>query len=396
MKYIFKPLKFFLTLACVLISDNNILFAEPSKEVEVKDIKKKLELHTKQSFIEHIASQYKKYKIGTPYVINGIKHHPHEDFEYRAIGRASWYGDADHLKTTATGVTFNHYDLTAAHRTLPMPSIVYVTNLENNKKIRLLINDRGPFAKMDRRIIDVSKQAAKYLGFYKKGSANVLVELDKEASLNLRNAIKNQSKKYDTTIIIQEINKLSSHFAKQLKNKIISFSKANYTTNKQNKQNKNLDIAKLSSTPDKITNRNAQSGTNKIMPTNSVQIANLNKDKNIDAANLTKKPEDTVDLKNKDNDKTIIDLTIKENKITKRNIYDIYLQVASFSKKDNAVILKTKINNLLASKKTFIQPVQNNKLFKLYIGPISYKIIGLIKRKLHKLGIKDTLVVEEI
>lgn len=120
------------------------------------------------------------YKIGTPYRINGRWYHPREDENYVEEGVASWYGPDFHLKATANGEEFDKYQMTAAHRTLPLPSIVRVTNLENGKSVLLRVNDRGPF--VDDRIIDVSKMASKALGFYGKGLARVRVTYDKAAS----------------------------------------------------------------------------------------------------------------------------------------------------------------------------------------------------------------------
>jgi rare lipoprotein A (peptidoglycan hydrolase) len=90
-------------------------------------------------------------------------------------GLASWYGSSLDGKKTTNGETYNHNDLTAAHPTLPLPSMIIVTNLENGNSIRVRVNDRGPSSK--NRIIDVSKKAAMELGFLDKGIANVKIEL---------------------------------------------------------------------------------------------------------------------------------------------------------------------------------------------------------------------------
>ncbi|MBK1697986.1 septal ring lytic transglycosylase RlpA family protein [Rhodovibrio salinarum] len=115
------------------------------------------------------------YKVGNPYQIGGVWYHPEADYQYSETGIASWYGPGFHGKTTANGETYNQNDLTAAHRTLPMPSIVRVTNLENGKSIKLRVNDRGPFARG--RIIDVSARAAELLQFKRQGTAKVRVQV---------------------------------------------------------------------------------------------------------------------------------------------------------------------------------------------------------------------------
>ena len=107
------------------------------------------------------------YKVGKPYQIKGIWYHPAEDYAYDESGIASWYGAAFHGKLTANGETYDMNALTAAHRTLPMPSFVRVTNLENGRSLVLKVNDRGPFAKG--RIIDISRRGSQLLGFQKHG-----------------------------------------------------------------------------------------------------------------------------------------------------------------------------------------------------------------------------------
>ncbi|WP_430470282.1 septal ring lytic transglycosylase RlpA family protein [Thalassospira lucentensis] len=120
-------------------------------------------------------TQVGHYKIGNPYEIAGQWYYPAVDYEYSETGIASWYGPKFHGKKTANGETFDQYEISAAHRTLPLPSVVRVTNLENGRSLKVRVNDRGPFAHS--RIIDMSRRAAQLLGFEKKGTAKVLVEV---------------------------------------------------------------------------------------------------------------------------------------------------------------------------------------------------------------------------
>lgn len=113
-------------------------------------------------------------KIGKPYQQFGQWYYPKEEPDYSEIGIASWYGPGFHGKNTASGEEFDKNEMSAAHPTLPIPSIARVTNLENDRSVKVRINDRGPFAKG--RIIDLSKQAAKELGFLNKGIAKVKIE----------------------------------------------------------------------------------------------------------------------------------------------------------------------------------------------------------------------------
>ncbi len=113
------------------------------------------------------------YKVGEPYRVRGAWYYPTEDPDYDEVGIASWYGEQFHGRRTANGSLYDMNALTAAHKTLGMPSLVNVTNLENGRSLTLTINDRGPFA--SGRIIDVSRRAAQLLGFHGKGTAKVRV-----------------------------------------------------------------------------------------------------------------------------------------------------------------------------------------------------------------------------
>ncbi len=111
----------------------------------------------------------------TPYRVLGKTYHV--NFETKGFvetGYASWYGKKFHGRKTSNGETYDMFAMTAAHKNLPIPSYVTVTNLENNRKVVVRVNDRGPFH--DGRIIDLSYAAAKKLGFHEQGTAKVRVE----------------------------------------------------------------------------------------------------------------------------------------------------------------------------------------------------------------------------
>jgi rare lipoprotein A len=115
------------------------------------------------------------YKVGTPYQIDGVWYYPAEDWNYDETGIASWYGEQFHGRYTANGEVFDLNSVTAAHRTLPMPTIAQVTNLENGRTIQIRVNDRGPYARG--RIIDLSRRSAQLLGFEGQGTAKVRVRI---------------------------------------------------------------------------------------------------------------------------------------------------------------------------------------------------------------------------
>ncbi len=110
-----------------------------------------------------------------PYTVRGERYYPLQSGEgYSEEGIASWYGPGFHGKKTANGERYNQNALTAAHKTLPLGTVVRVTNVENGESVVLRINDRGPF-KYDR-IIDVSRRAARILHMHDAGTAKVHVE----------------------------------------------------------------------------------------------------------------------------------------------------------------------------------------------------------------------------
>ena len=124
------------------------------------------------------ATDQKKYSHATmrPYVVRGVKYYP----EVVSVGDtfrgiASWYGPDFHGKLTSNGETYNMWQMTAAHKTLPMNTIVRVTNRRNGKSAVVRINDRGPF--VSTRIIDLSKAAANKIDMIATGTAPVTLEV---------------------------------------------------------------------------------------------------------------------------------------------------------------------------------------------------------------------------
>lgn len=120
------------------------------------------------------------FKVGTPYKVEGKWYKPQETYSYTETGIASWYGSDFHGKKTANGEIFDMNELTAAHRTLQMPSLIRVTNLENGRSLIVRVNDRGPFKRG--RVLDVSKKGAELLGFKNKGTAKIKIQLLSEES----------------------------------------------------------------------------------------------------------------------------------------------------------------------------------------------------------------------
>ncbi len=122
------------------------------------------------------------YKVGVPYQVSGRWYYPRDEPGYDRTGVASWYGDDFHGRKTANGEIYDMNALSAAHTTLPMPSYVWVTNMENGRSLLVRVNDRGPYAR--ERVIDLSRAAARALGSERRGLSQVRVRYAGAAPLN--------------------------------------------------------------------------------------------------------------------------------------------------------------------------------------------------------------------
>ena len=137
----------------------------PDHEVDVSDVSNAIPKDEPRS------------RAGNPksYVVNGQRYYVRSSaVGYKEQGIASWYGYKFHGNKTSNGEVYDMYEMTAAHKSLPLPTYVRVTNLKNNRSIIVRVNDRGPFAKG--RIIDLSYVAAQKLDMVKAGTARVEVE----------------------------------------------------------------------------------------------------------------------------------------------------------------------------------------------------------------------------
>lgn len=155
------------------------------------------------------APQQGTFKVGKPYSVMGQTYVPTETYAYEETGIASWYGPGFHGSRTASGETFDTNELSAAHRTLQMPSFVRVTNLENGRSIIVRVNDRGPFSKA--RVIDVSSRAADLLQMKGKGTARVKLQLLSEESKAVAEAAKRGIDTRGTAVALNETGKLPDY-----------------------------------------------------------------------------------------------------------------------------------------------------------------------------------------
>ena len=245
------------------------------------------------------------YKIGNPYIVDGKRYFPKKNLNYDEKGIASWYGPKFHGKLTANGEIFNQYKLTAAHKTLPIPSAVKVTNLKNNKSLILRVNDRGPF--VNDRIIDLSYQSAKELNLLQVGTGFVRVQLLRSESLLLEKLAKKGQ--------FPEINEITKKTTPPI-------NQVNYS---------NVSIQKIGET--KLSNESL------------VKFKKNKFDKHVD------------EVKNR----------VQALKINGKT-YKIWIQIASFSNKKSANILKSKFNsikNINVKKANF----KGKAFYRVRVGP---------------------------
>lgn len=175
------------------------------------------------------------FKVGNPYTVMGQSYTPQETYSYKERGMASWYGPGFHGNKTASGETYDKYAYTAAHRTLQMPSLVRVTNLDNGKSIIVRVNDRGPFAKG--RVIDISKRAAQAIDMIGTGTARVEVELLPEESKIIAAAARRGVKSHGVEIAMNETGRLPAQYDEF---RFASLDTAAGTSNRNTDQPQNL------------------------------------------------------------------------------------------------------------------------------------------------------------
>jgi rare lipoprotein A len=126
--------------------------------------------------------------------INGVRYVARTDRDSVQVGDATWYGPGFHGRKTASGERFDTNIVSAAHRSLPLPSLVKVTNLDNGRTLIVRINDRGPFVRS--KILDMSSRGAELLGFRGNGSARVKIQvLEEETRFNALQRQREQSRK---------------------------------------------------------------------------------------------------------------------------------------------------------------------------------------------------------
>jgi rare lipoprotein A len=281
------------------------------------------------------SSSQGSFKVGSPYKIKGKMYYPKEQYDLVETGIASWYGPNFHGKRTANGEIFNKRELTAAHRTLQMPSLIRVTNLQNGRSLVVRVNDRGPFSRG--RILDLSERSAELLGFKKQGTARIKLEVLPEESRQIAMAAKRGKDTGGYEVAMNQKRSISKEIVRDVSANITATGKpsviasASVSGDYGSATVKPVSVEKLSITPSDVP----------------VKITTMIPGHNIEG--------------NFYPDPIIEEVAVKS--------HDIYIQAGAFTVYNNALGLK---NRLTAYGSTHIQPtnIDGIKFYRVRLGPV--------------------------
>jgi rare lipoprotein A len=314
-------------------------------------------------------------KVGKPYSVFGRTYTPEHNPEYTEEGLASWYGPGFHGKKTANGEVFDKYHYTAAHRTLPMPSMVRVTHLGNGKSIIARVNDRGPFS--GGRIIDLSKKSAEGIGMLGEGIAKVRVEYLPEESKKFAEVLVATGKQPNEIDVDREVLEP------------VRLARENNITGPDTRV---IDVASSDLPPASLPASNKKTVWDKVNP-----IAKAH------AAEPVKKPvsdiqETQVIVEEKPVTQPIKPVAtsspydaLNESKSTASEVY--YVRLGAFSNQQNIEKIKQQFKGEAAVK---IEPISRDSgtLYRVSLGPINsqYKADSVLE-KAHQSGMPDAKLV---
>ena len=215
----FETMKFNSSLICLLITFNAYSLSQDGPPPYFDDRNLDNNIKIKAELISRYGNPKKYTVFGKVYHVRRNIH------EFIQTGTASWYGTQFHGKKTSSGELFNLHAISGAHKELPIPCFVKVTNLKNNRSIVVRINDRGPFHKD--RILDLSYAGAKKLGYHHQGTTQVKLELISPPIENNKTYIEVGTFKSDLTA--EELAKtIESHFGQRPLSSIITLNKQTY------------------------------------------------------------------------------------------------------------------------------------------------------------------------
>lgn len=321
-------------------------------------------------------------KIGKPYTISGKRYYPKYEPDYDEVGIASWYGPNFHGKSTANGERFNQWAMTAAHTTLPLPSMVRVTRTDNGKSIIVRVNDRGPFA--ESRIIDLSRAAAEALGTDKMGLAKVRVQYLPE-----------ETERYIASISGEKPSFMSAPAKQSAPKEYVDFSNAPVETvmptpiQVADARLVETDSLPPLEKPQAKVPAVAQSPFGKATAVRKQELGYVE-----DAFSVLDKIDESHTPRFPQANKNDTQLLRNLKKVQKLDT-PIYLQVASFSDKDNALSLAGKLSSISAVEVREVD-VNGTYWYRVRLGPTQNQAIAEeLQQRVAEFGIKDAKMVQD-
>lgn len=313
---------------------------------------------SKVELASHVAKQVYKspdvthkgyFKVGTPYKIAGDRYTPRESYDLVQTGIASWYGPNFDGKMTANGEIFDQNELTAAHKTLQMPSIARVTNLENGRSIIVRINDRGPYSKG--RILDLSKRSAEVLGVIAKGTARIRLEVLREESLQVASIAKQGGSTKGFEIALNE------------RGYVPMANRPNVPARQEREEQ--VQIASSAVSPSRLPPKPISTPPAvQAAPVQAVQQVAYNTNQPVPAAIPAVKP--------------------------------VYIQTASFSLEDNAMSYARRLQDVTMSE-IHIEPIQlgDKRFFRVQIPAQNMEDAGNMVQRLKMAGYNQNILIKE-
>lgn len=308
------------------------------------------------------------FKVGDPYEVAGNWYYPKETYRYAETGIASWYGPGFTGKHTASGETYDDNELTAAHRTLQMPSLVRVTNLDNGRSVIVRVNDRGPY--MRGRVMDVSTKAAELLGFKGIGTAKVRLDLLPQESLQIAAAAKAglSTKGYEVAA------NNGTYLTEQAPYKVAS--------------------ADASTLPPQVQAALGQNQPLQDTPGETASVEPVEQDQ-VATAQLPASPKTGLSVAvpgHTKNGRFYPDPVVTEMPVTATKIY---VQAGAFANKDNADHLSAQISTY-GDTKVELANVKGKQLYRVRLGPVTSVDAGdALLSRVVKGGFKNSVLIVE-
>ncbi|OYW13235.1 MAG: hypothetical protein B7X02_02615 [Rhodospirillales bacterium 12-54-5] len=321
-------------------------------------------------------------KLGQAYDVDVDTYVPRFEPDYTEEGLASWYGPGFHGGKTANGESFDTHSFTAAHRTLPLPSIVKVTMVSSGKSVYVRLNDRGPYAKG--RIIDLSYGAAKEIGLVAKGTGKVRVEYDLAASQRFADLLA-QGRAPDSIDVAEEVLPYA-HQARQYASKTVP------STRGDDGNRSNQSTPTIAERLNPVATANAQEVPQPSNNGNIIEVADLSAPAPVAAASVAT----AVPVQARGDPPINSPPHAPPTPITPPapSAGGVYIQLGTFSQQANALRMQQRVATV---GQAMIVPKAsgNSQWYRVRMGPYRPTEAARIVTRLHQNGLQDTALVHQ-